>query len=138
MKLVTTVTIDSDIKRLAELNNINISQFLNDALKAHLAQFDDPELQAVSKEIKSLEDKVQLLKCRQASIAAHNLNIRSWKKIITRHGAFDNWRKDYLEAKRTNDQGLYEKTMAEVIKKTGIPKDSLPSILDDVMSHLTS
>ena len=138
MKLVTTVTIDSDLKRLAELNNINISHFLNEALKSHLAQFDDPELQAISQEIKALEEKTQALKCRQASIAAHNLNIRSWKKIITTHGAFDNWRKDYAEAKTTNDQALYEKLMAEVIKKTGIPKDNLPSILDDVMSHLTS
>ena len=138
MKHTTTVTIEQDLLRLAQLNNINISQFLNDALKEHLAQFDDPELSKITQAIQDLTDRIQILECRRQSIATENLNKRAWKKAIMKHDAFPNWKKAYIEAKHTNDQTAYMALLSEIIKKLGLPSDRLPSILDDVMSHLTS
>lgn len=124
--------------RLASLNGIVISKFLNDALKAHLEQFEDPELTRITQEIKDLNDKVQMLECRRQSIATRNLNFRAWKKVLSKHDLFAVWKRDYMEAKRHNDQAAFEKLLAQIIRITGIPRDNLPLILDDVTSRVTS
>lgn len=142
MKVPITLTIDANIKSLAEVQGLNISGFLNDALTAYMTARDDPKLKELGMEILDLETKLSFLRAKESQWISETLQVKIWKKILLKHPSFDHWVNEIKESRRLQDTServaKIDKVHQEIINKTKIPADKIPSLLHDVISDLTS
>lgn len=142
MRVPITLTIDTNLKALCEVQSLNISGFLHEALTAYFSSREEPELKTLGLEIMDLENRLQILKAKETQWISETLQTKIWKSILRKHPAFDNWVKDIKESRRMEDTKtrveIINKVHDEIAKKTKIPNDKIPSLLHDVISGLTS